>query len=101
MIELRSFSAPVRVLGFLMLMLTLSRIVLIAWYWGRVAPTDGVWFILLQGIRFDVVLMGMLIGPAMLAAPWVSGHRYGGPALRYYLVAVTMFVLWVELGTIP
>jgi len=101
MIELRSFSAPVRVLGFLMLMLSLSRIILIAWYWGRVAPTDGVWFILLQGIRFDIVLMGMLIGPALLAAPWVSGHKYGGPMLRYYLVAVTMFVLWMELGTIP
>jgi len=101
MIELRSFSAPVRVLGFLMLMLSLSRIILIAWYWGRVAPTDGVWFILLQGIRFDIVLMGMLIGPALLAAPWVSGHKYGGPMLRYYLVAVTIFVLWMELGTIP
>ena len=101
MIDLRSFSAPVRVLGFLLLMLTLSRTALIAWYWGRVAPTDGVLFILLQGLRFDVVLMGMLIGPAMLAAPWVTGHRYGGPVLRCYLVVVTMFVLWVELGTIP
>jgi len=98
---IRSLSAPVRVLGFLLLILSLSRIVLLAWYWGRVAPTDGNWFILLQGIRFDIVLMGMLLGPALLAAPWLSGRKRGGSLLRYYLVVVTLFVVWVELGTIP
>lgn len=98
---LRSLSAPARILGLLVLALTLSRILLMAWYWGRVAPTDGTWFILLQGLRFDLVLMGMLLGPALLAAPWVSGHRFWESLLRYYLVVVTMFVLWVELGTIP
>lgn len=98
---LRSLSAPARILGLLVLALTLSRILLLAWYWGRVAPTDGTWFILLQGLRFDLVLMGMLLGPALLAAPWVSGHRFWESLLRYYLVVVTMFVLWVELGTIP
>ena len=101
MIELRSLLAPVRVLGLLVLILTLSRIMLMAWYWGRVAPTDGSWFILLQGLRFDLVLMGMLLGPALLAAPWLSNRRLGVSLLRYYLVAVTLFVLWVELGTIP
>jgi len=89
------------VLGLLLLILSLSRIVLIAWYWDRVAPTGGSLFILLQGIRFDLVLMGMLIGPALLAAPWVSGRKYGSRVLRYYLVAVTFFIVWVELGTIP
>jgi len=98
---LRSLSAPVRILGLLVLALTLSRTLLMAWYWGRVAPTDGSWFILFQGLRFDLVLMGMLLGPALLAAPWISGRRFGGSVLRYYLVVVTVFVLWVELGTIP
>jgi len=98
---LRTFSAPARVLVFLLLVLSLSRVFLMATYWGRVAPTDGTWFIVLQGLRFDIVLMGMLIGPALLAAPWVSGHKTKGPLLRFYLVAVTMFILWIELGTIP
>ena len=98
---LQSLSAPLRVLGYLLLLLSLSRLVLLAWYWDRVAPTDGVLFILLQGIRFDIVLMGMLIGPALLMAPWLSGRRFGGALVRYYLVAVTFFVVWVELGTIP
>ena len=99
--SIRTLAAPLRVLGLLLLLLSLSRLVLMAWYWDRVAPTGGAWFIFLQGIRFDIVLMGMLLGPAMLAAPWVSGFKKGVSLLRYYLVAATVFVLWVELGTIP
>ena len=99
--SIRSLLAPLRVLGFLLLVLSLSRLLLLAWYWDRVAPTGGSWFILLQGVRFDIVLMGMLVGPALLAAPWLSGRKFGGPLLRYYLAAMTFFVVWVELGTIP
>ena len=97
----RSLSVPVRVLGFLMLVLTVSRIVLVTWYWDRVEPTGGAWFILLQGVRFDLVLMGMLIGPALLLAPWIAGLKSGTALLRFYLVVVTFFIVWVELGTIP
>ena len=99
--SVRSLAAPLRVLGFLMLLLSLSRLLLLAWYWDRISPTGGSWFILLQGIRFDLVLMGMLVGPALLAAPWISGRRTGAYLLRSYLVVVTLFVVWVELGTIP
>lgn len=97
----QSLSAPVRVLGFLLLLLSLSRLVLMVFYWDRIAATGGSWFIFLQGIRFDIILMGMLLGPALLAAPWLTGRRPGASLLRYYLVAVTIFIVWVELGTIP
>ena len=99
--SIRSLAAPLRVLGFLLLLLSISRLVLVAWYWDRVSPTGGSLFILLQGIRFDIVLMGMLIGPSLLVAPWLSGHKLRDTVLRYYLVVVTFFVVWVELGTIP
>ena len=98
---IRSLEAPVRVIGLLLLVLSLSRIVLVSWYWARVEPTDGSWFIFLQGVRFDLVLMGMLLGPALLAAPWLSGRKFGGTLLRCYLVAVAVFIVWMELGTIP
>ena len=101
MIAIRSLAAPMRVLGLLLLVLSLSRLTLLAWYWERVAPTDGTFFILLQGIRFDLVLLGMLLGPALLAAPWLSGRKAGTALLRFYLVATTLFIVWVELGTIP
>jgi phosphoglycerol transferase MdoB-like AlkP superfamily enzyme len=98
---LRTLVVPIRVIALLMLILSLSRIVMLAWYWDRVEPTGGSWFILLQGIRFDFVLMGMLMGPALLVAPWVSGYRRRAAWLRYYMVAVAVFVSWVELGTVP
>ena len=98
---IRSLAAPARVLGVLLLALSLSRLVLLAWYWDRVSVFDGTWFIVLQGIRFDIVLMGMLLGPALLVAPWFSGRKTAVRWLRIYLVAVTMFILWIELGTIP
>jgi phosphoglycerol transferase MdoB-like AlkP superfamily enzyme len=98
---LRTLGVPIRVIALLMLILSLSRIVMLAWYWDRVEPTGGSWFILLQGIRFDFVLMGMLMGPALLVAPWVSGYRRRAAWLRYYMVAVAVFVSWVELGTVP
>ena len=101
MSSMKSLMIPLRVLGLLLLVLTLSRLLLMAWYWGRVAPTGGTWFILLQGLRFDIVLMGILLGPAFLAAPWLSGRNPGGALLRIYLVLMTLFVVFVELGTIP
>ena len=93
--SLRTLAVPLRVLGFLMLLLSLSRLLLLAWYWDRISPTGGSWFILLQGVRFDLVLMGMLVGPALLAAPWISGRRTGVNLLRGYLVVVTFFIVWV------
>jgi len=99
--SVRSLLAPLRVMVILLLLLSLSRMVLMAWYWERVEPADGNWFILLQGLRFDLVLMGMLIGPALLLAPWLSGRHYGALLLRVYLAVATFFIVWVELGTIP
>jgi len=81
--------------------MTLSRLLLLAWYWQRVSATGGSEFILLQGVRFDIVLMGLLLGPALWAAPWLSGRIVTGAILRYYLVAVTVFTVFVEMGTLP
>ena len=98
---LRTLAVPVRVILMLMLVLSLSRIATMAWYWERVSAAGGTGFILLQGVRFDLVLMGMVMGPALLAAPWVAGFKKAVAGLRVYMLAVTLFVLWVELGTIP
>jgi phosphoglycerol transferase MdoB-like AlkP superfamily enzyme len=56
-------------LGFLVV-LSISRIWLVGIYWDRVVPTDGLGFILLQGVRFDIILMGMVFGPVFLFKPW-------------------------------
>jgi phosphoglycerol transferase MdoB-like AlkP superfamily enzyme len=86
-----------------LVMLSLSRALLVAWQFDRLPDTGGVLFVLLQGIRFDLVLLGMLLGlPAMLA-PLVSLHRPLIPAwnrgLRLYLVACFAGLLFMELAT--
>ena len=45
----------------LMVALSVSRIILMLIHWGRVAETGGGSFILLQGVRYDLILLGMLI----------------------------------------
>jgi len=97
----RTLAAPARVIALLMVVLSVSRIATMVWYWDRVEATGGAWFILRQGVRFDLVLMGMVMGPALLLAPWVTRFEKGVTGLRVYMVLVTLFVLWVELGTIP
>lgn len=97
----RSLAAPARVMVLLLLFLSLSRLVIVAWYWDRVAVTEGLGFILIQGLRFDLVLMGMLLGPALLAAPWAAGRTWSAKVWRLYLATVTLFIAWVEMGTIP
>jgi phosphoglycerol transferase MdoB-like AlkP superfamily enzyme len=85
----------------LLVVLTLSRILLVTWYWGRVEPTGGAWFIFLQGLRFDIALLGLLLGPALLAAPWVSGRKTAVLLLRCYLATMVFLIVYLELGTIP
>jgi phosphoglycerol transferase MdoB-like AlkP superfamily enzyme len=50
--------------------LSLSRLFLIGVNWERVAATEGIGFILLQGVRFDIIFLGMILGPVLLFKPW-------------------------------
>ncbi len=56
-------------LGFLAFF-SASRLLLIAIHWDRVAATDGIEFILLQGLRFDIILIGIVLGPVFLFKSW-------------------------------
>jgi len=53
-----------------LLILTASRLLLIGIHMDRVTATDGFITILLQGIRFDIILLGMIFGPVMMIMPW-------------------------------
>ena len=80
--------------------LTLSRLILISLHWGRVAQTDGLMFILLQGVRFDMILIGILFGPVFLLRPWLhagtSGRRAGLAILNVYTGLATSLAFFVE-----
>lgn len=84
--------------------LTVSRLLLISAHWERVAPTDGVGFILLQGIRFDFILTGMLFGLVFLVKPWFHTfgflRRIGNLIIPLYMGLAIPLAFFVEAATI-
>jgi len=89
-------------LGFL-IALSASRLLLIFIYWDRVAPTQGLGFILLQGIRFDIILIGMVFGPVLLFKPWFHTlaflRRIGKWLFPVYMGLVTSMAFFIEATT--
>ena len=89
-------------LGFL-IALTISRLMLIGIYWERVAPTDGLGFILLQGVRFDIILIGMVFAPVLLFKPWFHTlaflRRIGMWLFPVYMGLATAMAFFVEATT--
>jgi phosphoglycerol transferase MdoB-like AlkP superfamily enzyme len=83
--------------------LGLSRILLMIWKRERVLKADGVFFILHQGIRFDLVLLGMLLIIPAVITPLISLIEPAVPAwtlvLRIYLVSCFAILLYIELAT--
>jgi phosphoglycerol transferase MdoB-like AlkP superfamily enzyme len=84
--------------------LSASRLILISFYSDRVAPTDGISFILLQGIRFDIVLLGIIFGPVFLLKPWfhtVAALRsIARLVFPVYLGLITALAFFVEASTL-
>ncbi len=90
-------------LGFLAVM-SASRMLLIGIHWERVALTDGTAFILLQGLRFDIILIGMLIGPVFFLKTWFHSHsvlrRFGNWFFSLYLGLAASLAFFVEATTV-
>jgi len=89
-------------LGFLVV-LSASRLMLAGIYWDRVAPTDGLGFILLQGVRFDIILLGMVFAPVLLFKPWFHTlaflRRIGMWLFPIYMALVTSIAFFIEMTT--
>jgi len=83
--------------------LTVSRLMLVGIFFDRVAATGGLGFILLQGIRFDIILLGLIFGPVALIMPWLHTtsvlRRLGRWVLPLYLGVVTALAFFVEAST--
>ncbi len=61
-------------------LLTLSRLALVLWMWPRVSAVDGLWPVMLGGLRMDVVVLAQLSALIAVLGPWF-GHRPG--AVRF------------------
>lgn len=72
-----------------LVMLTVVRLGLIAWQWPRVAAVDGVLPVLWGGLRFDLVILGMMIALPAGLSPW-----FGQFALAERLAAWWYRICW-------
>jgi phosphoglycerol transferase MdoB-like AlkP superfamily enzyme len=87
----------------LLLILTAARILLVAWQAERVLAVDMLVTIFVQGLRFDLVLLGIALVIPVLAFPLFASTgrlvRIWQLLLRFYLPAVLLFVLFMEIST--
>lgn len=85
-----------------LLILTASRIGLVAWQWERVSATGIVGEVLAQGMRADLILLGYLLVLPLLLAPLLA-QRYSERAWKRLSVAWAsaglLFIVFMELST--
>lgn len=79
--------------------LTLSRLGLMAWLWPRVAAADGIWPIIVGGLRFDVVMLAMLSVPVAVLAPWLEQQRWARRAATWWYGGALVVLVFFEAMT--
>ncbi|MCC7226649.1 MAG: LTA synthase family protein [Burkholderiaceae bacterium] len=53
-----------------LVLLTLARLGFVAWQWPRVSAVNGLWPVMWGGLRFDLVILGMMIALPAGLSPW-------------------------------
>ncbi len=76
---------------------------MVAWQFDRVSDAGGVWFVLFQGIRFDLSLLAMLLVVPFVSLPILGiNQRILSMALwvlKLYLLMLTAVLVFLELAT--
>ena len=91
--------------GAALLVAGLARVSYLLWFLDRVAETGGFAYILLQGLRFDLVSLGYLLAipaaltPLLNALPRIAPHWMA--VLRAWLLAVVAGFVFMEVVTLP
>jgi len=90
-------------LALILFFLGLSRLALFTWQFERIYESGEIAFIFLQGIRFDLVLISMvMILPASLTplfATHTSIFRYWRRFMLFYMTGWFIFIAFMELAT--
>ena len=83
----------------------LARLGYLLWFRDRVAETGGYCYIMLQGLRFDLVTLGYLFAVPAALTPFLNAvpgiAHYWTSALRVYLLAVLAGLGFMEVITLP
>ena len=87
----------------LLLVATLARLALVAWQWDRVEAADMLAVVFVQGLRFDIVLLGICLAIPVLLYPLLASTqvtvRVWRGIVRVYLPTMLMFVVFMECST--
>lgn len=86
-----------------LVLFSVSRIALLIWQLPRVDAADGLAYILLQGLRFDLVTLGLVLLLPLLLTPLMSvfsvSARLWRPLLIGYLLIVFGLFVFIEAAT--
>ncbi len=87
----------------LIALLTVSRLLLVVWQWERVSEVGMLVPVFIQGLRFDLVLLGIVCVVPVLLFPLLASTRHSFPAwqtfLRVYLPVMLLLAMFMELAT--
>lgn len=83
--------------------LTVARALLVGWQFERVTEVDMLATVFVQGLRFDLLILGLTLAVPLIAFPVLASNRMLVPAwrwlLRLYLPAMLLFVVFMECST--
>lgn len=86
-----------------LLLLTSARIALVLWQWERVIDAGMLVAVFLQGLRFDLVLVGIVLAVPALCLPLLASNRLLRPGwrflLKFYLPVALLIILFMEVST--
>ena len=89
--------------GRTLLLLLVCRTIFVIWQWQRVIEADMLATIFIQGLRFDLVLIGLMLVVPIVAYPFLASNRVLIPAwrglLKVALPAVLLLIIFMECST--
>jgi len=84
-------------------LLSLSRMALLVWQSERIADTGGVSYILLQGLRFDLLVLAILLLVPATLLPLICSNektlKTGLKVIKLYLLLIIALLAFMELAT--
>jgi len=85
------------------LTLVVCRSIFVVWQWQRVIEADMLASVFVQGLRFDLVTVGLMLAVPILLFPILASNRLLVPAwrgmLQFLLPAILLLIVFMECST--
>lgn len=100
--SLAHYQTPIVLFGLGLIILSISRLLLFVWQFDRVSDAGNIGYLLMMGVRADIVQMGYLTLPLLLLAP-LFFNRWGIKCWEkiqsvWLIVAIT-YIAFMEVST--